>query len=225
MGFRPDKAGVDNANFIQTSQFLQAQRQQLAGLGHGRDPAHGREQPSVAVAAEVERRLALDALGDVDGQLDAVVAERAGGGRAVDGRTAVAAEDPGGAESVGVSRRNGAGMDVRCPGLLLRDRSDRHGRIINIHRHLVGIIWSLLDGWITRPKASLSRNLRRGRESEIILPLCLISHRWAYRRRATRTECRCGDMQQSEYSTRFHVVDNQDENDGLVSKKSCLTLE
>ena len=41
----------------------------------------------------MEGGLALDALGDVDGGLDAVVAESAGGGCAIDGSAAVAAEN------------------------------------------------------------------------------------------------------------------------------------
>lgn len=42
----------------------------------------------------MEGGLALDALGDIDGEFDAVVAEGVGGGGSVDGGTTVTAEDP-----------------------------------------------------------------------------------------------------------------------------------
>ena len=89
----PDEARVDDADLVQAAQLLEAQGQQLAGLGGGHDPAGGGHEPSVAVSAEVEGGLALDALGNVDGELDAVVAEGAGGSRSIDGGAAVAAEN------------------------------------------------------------------------------------------------------------------------------------
>lgn len=59
-----------------------------------------RLQPPVAATAEVDGGLALDAFGDVDVELDTVVAHGDTGG-AIYGRTTGCAEDPGEPESVG----------------------------------------------------------------------------------------------------------------------------
>lgn len=93
MRFRPDEAGIDDSDFVQTPQLLQAQSEQLAGLGRRNDPAGGGGEPSIAVSAEVDGRFALDALGNVDGEFDAVVAEGTGGRGSIDGGTAVAAQN------------------------------------------------------------------------------------------------------------------------------------
>lgn len=59
---RPHKVGVDDAHFAEAAQLLEAQRKQFARFGRRDDPARGREEPSVAVPAKVERGFALDAL-------------------------------------------------------------------------------------------------------------------------------------------------------------------
>lgn len=49
----PDEVGVDDAQFVQAAQFLQAERQKLSGFGLGDDPGVGRAEPSIAVSAHV----------------------------------------------------------------------------------------------------------------------------------------------------------------------------
>jgi hypothetical protein len=78
MRLGPDETSIDDTDFVQSSKFLEAQCQQFARFGSGDDPAGGGHEPSVAVSAEVEGGLSLDALGNVDSELDAVIAESAG---------------------------------------------------------------------------------------------------------------------------------------------------
>jgi hypothetical protein len=91
--FCPDEMGVYDADFVQASKFLEAQSQQFSRFRSGDNPTGGGHEPSVAVSAEVEGRLSLDALGDVDGELDAVVAKSAGGSGSIDGSTTVTAQN------------------------------------------------------------------------------------------------------------------------------------
>jgi hypothetical protein len=87
----PDEGGVDEADLLHALELLEAQGKHLTGFGGGDDPGGGGQQPAVAVAAEVQDSLALDVSGEVDGELDAVVAE--GAGLAVGRGAAVAAEN------------------------------------------------------------------------------------------------------------------------------------
>jgi hypothetical protein len=108
--------GVYDADFVQASKFLEAQSQQFSRFRSGDNPTGGGHEPSVAVSAEVEGRLSLDALGDVGGELDAVVAKSAGGSGSIDGSTTVTAQNS-------------------CSTLLLSDRGYRDRLVIQIHRH------------------------------------------------------------------------------------------
>ena len=95
VGLGPYEAGVDDADFVQSLELLQAQGQHLSGLGGRDDPAGGWKVPSVAVTAELEVGLALNALGNIDRELDAVVAERIRRCRAVDRGATVTTQDAG----------------------------------------------------------------------------------------------------------------------------------
>lgn len=116
MGFRPDEARVDDAQLVQSSQLLQAQRQEFSGLRRGNDPRVGRREPSVAVAAHVKGRFTLDAACRICLELDAVIAEGACRLSAIDGSTAVCAEDGGGRLCCGYETKRGVdlhGSDVK----------------------------------------------------------------------------------------------------------------
>jgi hypothetical protein len=122
----PDEGGVDKADLSEAPQLLEAQSQELARFGGGDDPRRGRQEPSVAVAAEVDDGLALDVAGEVDGELDAVVAE--GAGLSVGRGTAVAAENSS-ISSLSAASRRGHGhgsvqihdvFDIRYTFLLMK---------------------------------------------------------------------------------------------------------
>jgi len=112
MGFGPDEAGVDDAELVQAAQFLEAEGKQFARFGVRHHPRCRWAQPSVAVAAHVEDRFALDAARGVRLELYAVVAESARGLCAIDGSAAVRAEN-----RRGVLRGGGEverGVDLHC---------------------------------------------------------------------------------------------------------------
>lgn len=50
----PDEPSVDEADFIQPFELLQADREELAGFGLGDRPCGGRREEAVAVAAKVD---------------------------------------------------------------------------------------------------------------------------------------------------------------------------
>jgi len=91
--FGPDEGGVDNADFVQTAQLAQTEGKKLTRFRLGNEPLVGRRQPTVAISALVEGSFSLDALRDVDGELDTVVTESAGCDSSVNGSATVATED------------------------------------------------------------------------------------------------------------------------------------
>lgn len=94
-------------------------------------------------------------MGNVDGKLDAVIAESAAGGGSIDRGTAVAAENTEEAQvSIAPKKENECGVvkddqDSRSSALLLRGRGYRDRLVIQIHRHVGqrcrvkfdGIVW------------------------------------------------------------------------------------
>lgn len=84
---------------MQSSQLFQTKRKQFSGFRSGDEPGSWWEQPSLAISAKVKGGLALDALGNVDGELDTVVAEGVGGCGSVD-------------RSATVTTQNTAGLSV-----------------------------------------------------------------------------------------------------------------
>ena len=93
--FGPDEGGVDDADFVQTTQFAKTEGQEFTRFGLSDEPLVGRRQPTIAISALVEGSFSLNALGYVNGELDTVVTESAGCDSAVNGSTAVATEDAG----------------------------------------------------------------------------------------------------------------------------------
>lgn len=74
VGFGPDKACVDNPDFVQASKFAQTESQQFLRLWGGTDPAAGRLQPSLAVFAGMKNALSWDALRNIHRQSHTVMA-------------------------------------------------------------------------------------------------------------------------------------------------------
>lgn len=93
MRLRPDEAGIDDSQLVESSQFLEAESEELTGFGRGNHPRVGRRQPSVAVAAHVQGCFALDAACRVRLEFYAIIAECAGRLCSVDGGTAVCAKN------------------------------------------------------------------------------------------------------------------------------------
>lgn len=73
----PDEGGVDDADFVQTTELAKTEGQKFTRLGLGNDPLVGRRQPTIAISALVEGSFSLNALRYVDGELDTVVTESA----------------------------------------------------------------------------------------------------------------------------------------------------
>lgn len=74
----PDEGGVDDADFVQTTELAKTEGKKFTRLRLGDDPLVGRGQPTIAISALVEGSFSLNALRYVDGELDTIVTESAG---------------------------------------------------------------------------------------------------------------------------------------------------
>ena len=90
MRLRPHESRVDQADLLQTLEFPQADSKELPALELSDEPGLGRSEPSITIAAEGQRGLLRDGLGDVDTVAQAVDAAICGIGR--NGCAAVCAE-------------------------------------------------------------------------------------------------------------------------------------
>lgn len=99
MWFGPNEARINDPDLCQSPQPSQTQRQQLPALQRSRNPVARRLQPPVAATAEVDGGFALDAFGDIDVELNAVVTHSDTSG-AIYGSATSGTEDPGESEAV-----------------------------------------------------------------------------------------------------------------------------
>lgn len=141
VGFSPDETGIDDSDFGQATESAQTDRQQLLRLRSSHNPAVRWLQPSLAVLASMESGFALNALGDVDGELHTVLTQCASRCGSINSGTTVTAENTEErlVSSPIVRRKNGSkdkGLDSRrSSGLLLLQTRHVDGGI-QIHRHL-----------------------------------------------------------------------------------------
>lgn len=77
MWFRPYEACVDYPDFRQASQLSKTQRQQFSRLQRGGNPVGWWLKPSLTVSAYVKSCFSRYTFGDVNSELDTVVAKRA----------------------------------------------------------------------------------------------------------------------------------------------------
>lgn len=70
----PDERRIDNADFVETFQFSEANGHQLAGFRGGDGPCGRRKEPAFTVTTEIQSRFTLDPLRNVHRGFHAIVA-------------------------------------------------------------------------------------------------------------------------------------------------------